>query len=93
MIATFQTWLHEAADLVPILAGVGAFLGWMARRWRRWMTTNVSGPINDLATYARYHLGPNGESAPLHQQVKQIDSRLDILEHRNERRRNDDDNS
>ena len=88
---TIKELLNEGANLVPILAGIAAACAWMARRWRKWMTTNVSGPISELASYARYHLGPNGESLPLHQQVKQIDGRLDILETRNERRRNDDD--
>ena len=88
---TIKELLDEGANLVPILAGIAGALAWMARRWRKWMTTNVSGPISELASYARYHLGPNGESPPLHQQVKQIDRRLDILETRNERRRNDDD--
>ena len=84
---TAEEWLSEAANIVPIIAGVAGFVGWLARRWRRWMVQNVSGPITELATYARYHLGPNGTSAPLHEQVKQIDSRLDVLEHRPRPRR------
>jgi hypothetical protein len=94
MFATIPAWLQTIADTTPLLAGIGTMLAWIARRWRRWMTDHVSGPIegirndvNNLGDYTRYHLGPNGSSPALHQQVKQIDCRLDVLENRPRQRR------
>lgn len=87
MIATLPSWANDTIDAIPLLVFIGAVLGWIARRWRAWMTTHVVGPISEVAHLVEYHLGPNSGAPKMvdrvianAQQLDAISNRVEVLE-------------
>ena len=76
IISNTPVWF---SDGVAVIVGVGAVVGTFAqaiRQAKRWLVSELADPlaqkIDKLDSYARHHLGPNGDSPPLHEQVKEV---------------------
>lgn len=76
IISNTPVWF---SDGVAFVVGVGAVVATITQAFRgfkRWLTVELVDPlsqkIDKLDSYARHHLGPNGDSPPLHEQVKEV---------------------
>lgn len=67
-----------------VLSILGA-IAWLLRATKKWMQANVSGPIaqnraEQAATHhlVAYHLGPNGDTKPLHHRVADVEQAVGV---------------
>lgn len=76
MISSTPVWFSDGVAVVLGISAVVATITQAFRGFKRWLTVELVDPlsqkIDHLDSYARHHLGPNGDSPPLHEQVKEV---------------------
>lgn len=65
MIARLAPWLQDTVDAWPLVTSIALLLGWAWRQIRR----NVMDPIAKTQKLVEYHLGPNGNTKPIHRRL------------------------
>lgn len=81
MIAKLSPFIQDVMDLWPLWAFIGSVIGaWLMWSLKTWLRINVADPIarartEQAATHhlVQYHLGPNGDTKPLHRRVADIE--------------------
>lgn len=83
MFAQLPVWLRDLVDAWPLVLGIIAGVSWARRRQHEWTKEHIADPIAALqadVTETRhlmtYHLGPNGETKPLHCRVKDVEAKV-----------------
>lgn len=69
MIATLPPWLQDLKDAWPMVLSTVAAVGWARRQIRR----KVVEPIVRTEKLVAYHLGPNGNTKPIHKRLKSLE--------------------